>query len=56
MGKAFINIGVSGFEGEETPVIHEKIEISGNTFKDITHTDIIANGVKELIVKDNIKE
>lgn len=56
MGKAFINIGVSGFEGNDTPIVHERIEISGNTFKDVTHTDIIAYGVKELILKDNIKE
>lgn len=56
MGKSFVNIGVSGFEGEETPKIHERIEISGNTFKNVTHTDISAFGVKELIIKDNIIE
>ncbi len=56
MGKAFVNVGVSGFEGEETPVIHERIEISGNTFQKVTHTDISAFGVKELVIKDNIRK
>ncbi|MBQ8203016.1 MAG: hypothetical protein IJZ75_01890 [Clostridia bacterium] len=54
MGKAFVNVGVSGFDGEDTPVIHERVEISGNTFEKITHNDITAFGVKDLIIKDNV--
>ena len=52
-GDAFIDIRVSGFEPEKAPLIHDRIEISDNTFEKIQKYAVRAYGVKELIVKDN---
>ena len=52
-GDAFIDIRVSGFEPEKAPLIHDRIEISDNTFEKIQKYAVRACGVKELVVKDN---
>ena len=52
-GDAFIDICVSGFEPEKAPLIHDRIEISDNTFEKIQKYAVRACGVKELVVKDN---
>ncbi len=48
-----IDIRVSGFEPEKAPLIHDRIEISDNTFEKIQKYAVRACGVKELVVKDN---
>ena len=50
---AFITIGVDGIPDSEAPKIHEKIEITGNHFTDISSKAVKAGGVKELIIEDN---
>lgn len=52
-GDAFITLGVDGVMNEACPKIHDKIEISGNIFKNIKNKAICAAGVKELLLKDN---
>ena len=42
-----------GFEPEKAPLIHDRIEISDNTFEKIQKYAVRACGVKELVVKDN---
>ena len=49
----FIQIGVSGFENQDAPKIHERIEISDNEFIGVKNRAITAGGVKELILRDN---
>ncbi len=49
----FIQIGVSGFDRSEAPLIHESIEISDNEFYGIDSYAIHAGGVKNLIIKGN---
>lgn len=53
-GETFIRIGIDGVDDDKAPKIHEKIEISGNTFENIKKYAIKAGGVQELIIKDNI--
>lgn len=50
---AFIKIGIDGFSADQSPLIHQKIEITGNHFSQISNKAIIAAGVQELIIKDN---
>ena len=52
-GHAFISVGAEGFTAENTPKIHKRFEISGNTFKNITHKAIDVAGIDELIIKNN---
>ncbi|MBR2353242.1 MAG: hypothetical protein IKA76_01910, partial [Clostridia bacterium] len=49
----FIQIGVSGFDNSDAPLIHEYIEISDNEFYGIDSYAVNAGGVKNLIIKDN---
>lgn len=53
---AFIHIGVDGILPETAPKIHERIEITGNRFSDISQYAIRASGVRELIIEDNVFE
>jgi len=51
---AFLRIGVSGVPDELAPKIHGRIEITGNRFSRIKNLAVLAGGVKELIVEDNV--
>lgn len=48
-----IDIRVSGFDEYNAPPVHDRIEISDNTFEKIQKYAVRACGVKELVVKDN---
>ena len=50
---SFIKIGVSGFEDSDAPKIHDRIEISDNTFCGIKEFAVSAGGVKDLIIRNN---
>lgn len=52
-GHAFISAGIEGFAPDNTPKIHKRFEISGNTFKNISKHAIHVAGIEELVVKDN---
>ena len=52
-GESFLQIGVSGFDAQNAPKIHGKIEISGNVFEDVRCHAVVASGVRELILLDN---
>lgn len=53
-GQSFIQIGIPGRKKEETPNVHKYIEISNNIFKNITQKAVIASGVQNLVMKNNI--
>ena len=53
-GNAFIEIGVSGYEPENAPLIHEHIEITDNTFVGLSAYAVHGGGVKEICLADNI--
>jgi len=53
-GGSCIFVGISGVNECEAPKIHDRIEISNNTFYDINDKAITASGVRTLIVKNNI--
>ena len=53
-GNAFIIIDVPGVEREKTPKIHDHIEITNNRFEGIQDKAIIAAGVQDLIIKENV--
>ena len=48
-----IDISVSGFAPEKAPTVHDRIEISDNTFEKIQKYAVRACGVRELVLKDN---
>jgi hypothetical protein len=52
-GHAFISAGIEGFAPDNTPKVHKRFEISGNTFKNISNHAIHVAGIEELVVKDN---
>lgn len=51
--EAFIMIGIDGFDANNAPKIHERIEISENTFTDIRGLAIISGGVHDLVLENN---
>ncbi len=51
---SFITIAVSGFDGSNTPKVHEKIEILDNTARNIKNNFVVADGVKELVMRGNV--
>ncbi|MBR2335213.1 MAG: hypothetical protein IKA62_03180 [Clostridia bacterium] len=53
-GNAFISAGIEGFARNNTPKVHKRFEISGNTFKNILRHAICVAGIEELVVKDNV--
>ena len=53
-GKGFIRIGLDGVPCEDAPKIHGRIEIVGNRFSGIRNCAIRADGVRELILQDNV--
>lgn len=53
-GKGFIRIGLDGVPREDAPKIHGRIEIVGNRFSGIRNCAIRADGVRELILQDNV--
>ena len=55
-GTAFISVGVENFDDKNTPKVHKRFEISGNTFKNIKKQVIRVAGIEELVVKDNVYE
>lgn len=52
-GNNFVLIGASGFEANDCPKIHDRIEISGNTFRGARKYFIDVSGVKRSIIRDN---
>lgn len=48
-----IDIRVSGFDEHNAPPVHDRIEISENSFEKIRKYAVHAFGVKELVVKNN---
>ena len=55
-GENFILIDVDGVAADKCPKIHKRIEISGNTFKNIKKRAIFAAGVQELVIENNTFE
>lgn len=53
-GHSFIQIGLPGRKKEEAPKVHNYIEISNNVFENISKKAVIASGVQNLILKNNI--
>lgn len=53
-GESFIVIGIDGYPEETAPKIHDRIEISSNTFDGIKKHAIKASGVNNLIIRDNV--
>jgi hypothetical protein len=51
---AFLRIGISGVPDDKAPKIHERIEITGNRFSRIKNLAVMAGGVKELVVENNL--
>ena len=52
-GSAFISAGVENLDASVTPVIHQRVEISGNRFTNISKQAINVAGIDELIIKNN---
>ena len=52
--EGFIKTGVSGFYGDDAPVIHKTITISGNIFEDMIQDPFDIKGFENVIIKDNI--
>lgn len=52
-GRACVYISVSGFNHGEVPKIHDRIEIVENEFVDVRDFAVSADGVKNLILRDN---
>lgn len=52
-GRACVYISVSGFKHGEAPKIHDCIEIVENEFVDVRDFAVSADGVKNLILRDN---
>ena len=52
-GISFITVDVDGVAHENTPKIHERVEIYSNRFEGIKDRAITVAGVKELIIRDN---
>jgi len=52
-GRAVLRIGIDGVGDEVAPKIHERIEITGNTFSDVSRHAVVAGGVKELVIENN---
>lgn len=50
----YIKTGVSGYSGNDTPVIHESISVTGNTFEDVIDLAYDIKGFKNVTIKDNI--
>ena len=53
-GRCFLRIGIDGIGDDVAPKIHHRIEISSNTFKTVRRHAVMAGGVKELIIENNI--
>ena len=52
-GEYFILVGASGFDHDNCPKIHDRIEICGNTFKGVKKYAINISGTKNHIIHDN---
>ena len=53
-GHRFIEIGIPGWKEQDVPKVHNYIEISNNVFENIPRKAIIAVGVQNLVLKNNI--
>lgn len=51
---AFLRIGIDGIPDEKAPRIHQRIEITGNYFSEISGLAVRAGGVRELIIDGNV--
>lgn len=51
---AFIIIGVDGIPDDKAPKIHKRIEITENSFSNISGLAVRAGGVQELILENNV--
>ena len=51
--ESFIMVGASGFEPDNCPKIHDRIEICGNTFKGVKKYAINISGTKNYTIHDN---
>lgn len=54
VGESVIRVGIAGVNDCNAPKIHCRIEISDNAFNGINNKAVIAAGVKELIIENNI--
>ena len=50
----FIKTGVSGYSGENTPILHRSITITGNIFEEPISNAYDIKGFKDVTFKDNI--
>ena len=49
----FITVGVSGFDAENAPTVHESVEITDNRFEGLRACAVQASGVKKLVLDGN---